>query len=105
MISNSIAERTREFGIRVALGATFHQIIRSSATAGVVCAGIGLTIGLIAARIGTRLLQGMLYGITPVDTLTFIVVGAGVLLIAAVASFVPALKIAKLDPSDTLRFE
>lgn len=105
MISNSVAERTREFGIRLALGATVSQTIRNSAKPGLVCATLGLVIGLIVARWATRFLQGMLYGVTPVDRATYVAVGAGVLVIVAIASLIPALRITKLDPSETLRQE
>jgi putative ABC transport system permease protein len=90
MISNSVAERSREFGIRLALGATVSRTIRNCATSGLICAVIGLTIGLLVARMGTRFLQGMLYGIMPVDHVTYLSVGVGVLAIAAVASLVPS---------------
>ena len=53
----------------------------------------------------TRFMEGMIYGITPADTLTFASAGAGILVIAAIASLVPALRIAKLDPAQTLRHE
>lgn len=105
MISNSVAERTREFGIRLALGATVGQTIRNSAKPGLACAALGLVIGLIVARWGTRFLQGMLYGITPADRMTYVAVVAGVLVIVAIASLIPALRITKLDPSQTLRQE
>jgi predicted permease len=105
MISNSVAERTREFGIRLALGATVGQAIRNSARPGLVCASVGLVIGLVLARMGTRFVQGMLYGVTAADGVTYAGVIAGVLLIAAVASVVPALRITRVDPSQTLRQE
>jgi len=104
MISNSVAERTREFGIRLALGATLGQAVRESAAAGWVCALIGSAIGLILARMGTGMLRGMLYGIAPVDLPTYVVVAAAVLAIATLASLLPALKILKVDPAETLRF-
>jgi predicted permease len=105
MISNSVAERTREFGIRLALGATVGQAIRNSARPGLVCAALGLLIGVALARMGTRFVQGMLYGVTPADGVTYVGVVTGVLLIAALASVIPALRITRLNPSQTLRQE
>jgi ABC-type lipoprotein release transport system permease subunit len=104
-ISNAVADRSREFGIRLALGATVPRIICHCAASGLMCGIVGLSAGLIFARMEIRLLEGLLYGIMPVDRLTFVSVGAGVLLVAAVASLAPALRIAKLDPAQTLRLE
>ncbi|HEY2380211.1 MAG TPA: FtsX-like permease family protein, partial [Terriglobia bacterium] len=105
MISNSVAERTREFGIRLALGSTAGRAIRNCAMSGIVCAGAGVIIGLGLARAGTRFLEGMLYGITAYDPSTYIAAAAGVMAVAALASLVPARRIAKLDPAQTLRHE
>ena len=105
MISNAVAERTREFGIRLAMGATVGQAIQTSARPGLLCAAAGLAVGLILGKLGTRFLQGMLYGVTPADSVTYIGVGLGVLLIVAIASLIPALRITKLDPAQTLRQE
>jgi putative ABC transport system permease protein len=105
MISNSVAERTREFGIRLALGSTISRAVGTCAISGLICAAAGLTLGLFLARTGSRLLQGMLYGVTSVDRLTYISVGAGVLLVATVASLLPALRIITVDPAQTLRHD
>jgi predicted permease len=105
MISNSVAERTREIGIRLALGSTAGRAIGNCAMSGVVCAVAGVAIGLASARMSTRFLQGMLYGVTAADSATYVAVAAGVLMIAALASLLPALRIAKLDPAQTLRHE
>ncbi len=105
MISNSVVERTREFGIRMALGATTGQMIRNSVKPGLVCAAIGLAIGIVLGRIGTPVLQGMLWGVTPADPATFLAVAIGVPVVAAVASLIPAMRIIRLDPARTLREE
>ncbi len=105
MISNSVAERTREIGIRLALGATVGQTVRNSARPGLICAGAGMFIGVVLARMGTRFVQGMLYGIAPADGSTYAGVVIGVVIIAGMASVIPALRITKVDPAQTLRQE
>ncbi len=105
MISNAVAERTREFGIRMALGSTVTQAIRSAALPGLASTAIGLCVGIMAARLETNLLQGLLWGVTATDRATYLAVGAGVLLIALFASVMPALRLSRLDPAETLRQE
>jgi hypothetical protein len=105
MISHSVAQRSREFGLRLALGATVTRTIGTCAKSGLVCAAVGLTGGLALARLATRLLGGMLYGVTAVDQPTFIYVGAGVIIVAAIASLAPALRICTLDPAQILRHD
>jgi predicted permease len=105
MIANSVAERTREFGIRMALGSTSARAIRNCARAGIFCSVAGLTIGLAIARMATRFVQSMLYGVNPLDLTTYALVCVGVLMITATASIIPALRIARLDPAQILRHE
>jgi predicted permease len=105
LIASSVNERTRELGIRLALGATAGQAIRAVVLPGVMFAGIGVIIGAGAASAATRLLQSFVWGVTPSDPLTFAAVIAVLLTIALVASLVPALRVLKLDPAATLRAE
>ena len=105
MISNSVVERTREFGIRMALGATMSQTIHSAARPGLICAAVGLICGVVAARLENKLLEGLLWGVTTTDTTTFLIVPFIVLIIATAASIIPALRITGLDPALTLRQE
>jgi putative ABC transport system permease protein len=95
--------RTQEIGIRVALGAKSRDVLRLILRQGLALAAVGITIGLIAAMAGSRLMSAVLFGISPRDTVTFIAV-AGVLGVAAIlACGVPALRAARLDPVVALR--
>jgi predicted permease len=105
VMSLIVSERTREVGVRLALGAKPSQllamIVRQAATLGAIGAGIGLLIALPLAM----LLQGQLYGIQAIDPATFIVVPAGLLAISAVAALVPARHAMRIDPIEALRLD
>jgi predicted lysophospholipase L1 biosynthesis ABC-type transport system permease subunit len=103
LIATSVTERTREMGIRVALGATMPQALRTLALPGVALAGAGVAIGAIAALGFARLLEHFVWGVSTRDPLTFAAVAALLLAIATVASLVPALKVLRVDPSSALR--
>ncbi|HEY1462353.1 MAG TPA: ABC transporter permease [Terriglobales bacterium] len=105
LVSNLIAQRRREIGIRMALGAQIRQVMAEVGRAGVVASMVGLVGGLIIAFFAVRVLQGNLYGVQPNDPLTMMLVSFVLLLIALVASFLPTLRIAKIDPSQSLRME
>ena len=105
LIATSVVERTRELGIRMALGASVQQAIRTVAVAGVLLAAVGVVIGSALARAATQLLGAFVWGVSAADPYTFALVAAGLLLIAALASFIPALRILRLDPAETLRHE
>ncbi|MGH9410322.1 MAG: ABC transporter permease, partial [Vicinamibacterales bacterium] len=105
LIASSVNERTRELGIRLALGATAGQAIRSVVLPGMLLAAVGIIIGAASAVAVVRLLQSFVWGVTPSDPLTFTIVVATLLIIALVASLVPALRVLRLDPAATLRAE
>jgi hypothetical protein len=100
-----VGDRTREIGLRMALGASRRHVIRLVLGRGLACAAIGITLGLAGAAAGTRYLQAMLYGITPLDGGTFAVVAAAFTVVAALASYVPARRATQLDPMAALRTE
>jgi putative ABC transport system permease protein len=100
-----VAQRTREIGVRVALGASRRQVVRLILKQGLNLATTGVAVGLGAAAVATRALAGSLYGITPLDASTFIGCGVFMLGVAAVASYVPARRAAKVDPLISLRSE
>ena len=105
LIANSVAERTRELGIRLALGATVPQAIRAVALPGVALALAGVVVGSVLAGFASQLLRHLVWGVRPGDPLTFVAVGLGLLGVAAGASFLPALRVTRLNPAETLRQE
>jgi predicted permease len=100
-----VSRRRREIGIRMALGASRGSVVGLVVRRGVATAGIGIGIGLLAALFLTRLLEGMLYEVEPRDPRTFALVTLLFAGIALVASGVPALRAAKVDPLESLRSE
>jgi putative ABC transport system permease protein len=105
VVSYLAAQRLREFGIRAALGATRTQLFRLALGEGLRPAVIGVAIGIAAGLLSTRAIRSVLYGIEPQDPVTF-VLGALVLgLLAAVAGVAPAVRVARVNPTDVLRGE
>jgi predicted permease len=105
LIATSVAERTREMGIRLALGATPGRAIRTLAVPGVRLAAIGVAAGCLAALAAARLVAHFVWGIEATDPVTFGGVALAFLLVATGASVIPALRILRLDPATTLRSE
>ena len=103
VMSYGVSQRTQEIGIRMALGATAVDILKLILSKGMILAGIGIVVGLIGALALTRLMTGLLYGITATDTLTFAGVSITMLLVAIAASYLPARRATKIDPQDALR--
>jgi putative ABC transport system permease protein len=105
VLSNMVAQRTRDIGIRMALGASQTQIVWDVLGFGMRLAGIGLAIGLAAALAGTRLLSSLLYGVRPTDSVTFAAVSFILLVVAVIASYLPARRATRVDPMVALRYE
>jgi predicted permease len=103
VLSFSVAQRTREIGVRAALGAQAGDIVALVLHQALWIVGIGLLVGLGSALAGGRLLSAFLYGIRPHDVLTFVVVPIVIVAIATVACLVPARRAAKVDPLTALR--
>jgi putative ABC transport system permease protein len=100
-----VAQRTREIGVRMALGANASHVVRLFVRQGLVLGVSGVALGLVGAAASTRLLESWLYGVKPLDAATFAWSAAGMLAIAALASYVPARRAARVDPLTTLRAE
>ena len=105
VISYIVSQRTRELGVRMALGADRRAVRRMVLRHGLILAGIGVVVGLVAAIGLTRLLTSLLYGVEATDPVTFGAVAALLTAIALVASYLPALRASRADPLVALRFE
>jgi len=105
LIAASVTERTREMGIRLALGATLGQALRTLALPGVLLSAAGTAAGLIGALAAVPLIRHFVWGISVSDPLTFGGVAVLLLAVSSVASVAPALRILRLDPAITLRQE
>lgn len=103
LVAYSVTQRTREFGIRMALGASRDRILRSVVKQGAVLAGAGVAVGLVAAAALTRLLQNFVYGVSTLDPLTFATVAILLVVVSVLASLVPALRAVRLNPVSALR--
>ncbi len=105
VIAYAVSQRTREIGIRVALGAQGSGLRRMFVREGLLLAGIGASLGMIAAAGLTRLMSSLLFGITALDPLTYAVVPVFLLAAAALASYVPARRATTVNPVEALRAE
>lgn len=103
LIAHSVIERTREFGIRISLGASLSEVIRAAAIPGVILSIAGTGIGAALAAAGVRVMKGVLYGVQPFDPPTFLIAAIGLLAVSIIASLVPAVGLIRLDPARVLR--
>jgi putative ABC transport system permease protein len=104
-ISYLVSQRRREIGIRAALGAQQGELKRMFVGHGLALAGVGVAIGLGAAASLTRLMSTLLYGITPLDPMTYAVVPVVLVIATVLASYLPARRAASVDPVEALRSE
>ena len=105
LVANIVAQRTREIGIRMALGATIRQTMIDIARSGLGAASQGLLLGLILSAAALRAMRSILYGVGVYDVPTMLTVVLTLSVVALVATTVPALRVAKIDPAKTLREE
>jgi putative ABC transport system permease protein len=105
VMSYSVAQRTREFGIRMALGAQRSDVLKLAVGQGLKLVLVGIAIGLGAAFLLTRVMSSLLFGVSATDPLTFITISLVLVGVAVLASFIPALRATKIDPMVALRYE
>jgi hypothetical protein len=105
LVANMVAQRTREIGLRVALGSTIFQAMTEIGRSGVLASAAGIVLGLGLCAAALRTMRSVLYGVGVYDPWTLATVVLGLILVTMFATIVPALKIAKIDPAITLRQE
>ena len=105
VIAYTVAQRTREMGIRLALGAREESLKLMFVRSGLLWGGIGAAVGLVAAAPLSQLMSALLFEVKPIDPLTYAVVVVGLLAAAALASYLPARRITRIHPTEALRSE
>jgi putative ABC transport system permease protein len=105
VLAYTVAQRTREFGIRIALGAGVRDVVGMVLGQGVKLAGIGLALGIAGALALTRLMATLLYGVKPADPVVFLAVAIGLAAVVLIASLVPSLRAVRIRPATALRYE
>ena len=105
VISYSVGQRTREIGIRMAVGAQRHDVLRLVLSEGLKTAMLGVAAGLIAAVLLGRVLQSMLFDVTALDPLTFVITAITLMVVSLLACWLPARRATRVDPMTALRYE
>jgi ABC-type antimicrobial peptide transport system permease subunit len=103
VVAYVVAQRTREIGIRMALGADDASVLALFLRHGLMLVLVGVTIGLVAAAAVTRVMATLLFGVTPIDPLTFAAVAFGLTATTLLACYLPARRAARIDPINALR--
>jgi ABC-type antimicrobial peptide transport system permease subunit len=102
-MSYSVAQQTREIGVRIALGAKRSDVLVMTVKNGLKLAAVGVLFGLVAAFVMTRVLTSLLFGVGATDPVTFMIVALVLITVATLASYIPALRATRVDPMIALR--
>ncbi|MET0647789.1 MAG: ABC transporter permease [Pyrinomonadaceae bacterium] len=105
VLANTVVQQTREIGLRMALGATPARVLRLVWGQGMLLVGVGILLGLGVSIALTRFISSLLYGVGASDPMTFLAVAVGLIIIAAIAIYIPARQAMKIDPMRALRME
>jgi ABC-type antimicrobial peptide transport system permease subunit len=105
LLAYTVARRTPEIGVRMALGADPQTVRWMVMRHSLMLVGVGLALGVPAAAGSTRILKALLFGLTPTDPLSFLAAGAGLLVVGALATYLPARRASRVDPMIALRAE
>jgi len=105
VMAYSVTQRSREIGIRMALGANSRLVLGMVLSGGLRLSLLGIALGVVAALLGTRVLASLIYGVSRTDPVTLAATAAVVLASAVLASWVPALRATRVDPAVSLRAE
>jgi len=105
LLSYAVAQRAREIGVRMALGASSVDVLKMVIGHGMKLALVGVAVGLVASVALTRTMKSLLFGVSATDTATFVAIALLLMLVALLACWIPARRATKVDPIVALRFE
>jgi ABC-type antimicrobial peptide transport system permease subunit len=105
LVSQTVVERTREFGVRLAIGASRGQIVRLVFRSALLVVLIGAPVGLVVAYFASRVVESRLYGVTPADPAVYATATCALLVVVFLASLIPARTASRANPVDVLRAE
>ncbi|HET9087860.1 MAG TPA: FtsX-like permease family protein, partial [Acidobacteriaceae bacterium] len=105
LLSYGVSQRTREIGVRIALGAQREDILRMVLRQATRLLGVGILLGVLGSYFATRLVRSFLYGVDPHDWLTVLAVSVLLVGVGLLASYIPALRASRIEPTEALRTE